>query len=84
MIKVTANNRDGNNPDNAIFTIEYDVNTVLQPTVYMDYPMENIVLDTPVEIKQKVLQFVATQRGDELWGQVERKITPYIGIDLEA
>lgn len=84
MIKVTAVNRDGNNPDNVIFTIEYDVNGVDQPTIYMDYNMQDIVSDTPAEIKQKVLDFVAVERGDALYAQVVSKVTPYLGIDLEA
>jgi len=84
MIKVTAVNRDGNNPDNAIFTVEYDVNGVGQPLVYMDYPMQNVVSDSPLEIKDKVLFFVAGERGDELWSQVVSKTTPYINVDLEA
>ena len=84
MIKVTAINRDGNNSDNSIFTVEYDVNSVVQPLVYMDYAMEDVVTDTPAEIKDKVLAFVATERGDELWSQVETKVTPYLNVDLEA
>lgn len=84
MIKVTAMVRDGTNPDNAIFTISYDVNGVIQPQVFMDYPMEEVVTDSLNEIKDKVLAFVAVERGDELWGQVQTKIGPFIGTDLEA
>jgi len=83
MIIVTEINRDGNNPDNSIFTVRYDVSGLEQPLVYMDYPMQDIVIDTAVEIKDKVLAFVAVERGDELWGQVQSKVNPYLGIDLE-
>ena len=83
MIIVTQVVRDGNNTDNAIFTISYDVNGVSQVDIYMDYPMEDIVVDTPAEIKQKIVYFVAVERGDALWTQVLSKVTPYIGQDLE-
>ena len=84
MIKIIAVNRDGNNSDNTIFTVEYDINGVIQNHVFMDYQMEAIMTDTLQMIKQKVLDFVAVQRGDVLWSQVLSKVTPYIGVDLEA
>lgn len=81
VVIVTQIMRDPN--DNAILTVEYDINGVMQAPKDMDYSMQNIMNETPAEIKQNLLDWVAVQRGDDLWASVQAKTAQYIGQDIE-
>lgn len=75
--------RDTTNQDNAIFTIEYDVNGVMQAPITMDYPMVDLDADSLQTIRDNIVAYAKVERGDNLWASVQSKITPYIGQDIE-
>lgn len=83
VIKVTQIVRDPNNSDNAILTVEYDINAVLQAPRDMDYPMQDIMAQSAQDIREAINDWVDVQRGDDLWTSVEAKVAPYIGQDIE-
>lgn len=83
VIIVTQVVRDPNQIDNAIFTVEYDINGVMQAPRNMDYSMEDIMSQTSQQIREAINDWVGVQRGDDLWQSVEQKVTPYIGQDIE-
>ena len=83
-VKPTTFERDPQNGDNGIFTIEYDIGGAMQPDAKMDYPMQDIVDDAPATIRDKIMAYIGVLRGDNLWAQASSKVTPYLGTDLEA
>jgi hypothetical protein len=84
VIKLTNFERDPQNPDNVIATIEYDINGVDQAPFNIDAPMATIEPLTIDQIKDFVKGQVATQRGDALWAAVQGKLNPIKNVDLEA
>lgn len=84
MIKIVSFERDLANLDNARVTVSYDINEVVQPDFTIDAPMTVIMAATLQEIKDYMLGKVAEQRGTQLWGEVQNRLNPYVGVDLEA
>ena len=84
MIKIVSFERDAVNLDNVRVTISYDINEVVQPDFVIDAPMTTIMAATLQEVKDYIIAKVAEQRGTQLWGSVQARLQPYVGVDLEA
>ena len=81
-IKLTSFIRDPLNPDNVQATIDYDLDTVMYQFVD-DYAMITVEGMTQAQIIAFIKNKVATQRGDQLWNNVDNKLNAIKGQELE-
>ena len=84
MIKMTSYQRDPQNLDNVLATIEYDINGVPQTPFNIDAPMVSVEPMNTDEIKDFIRGKVAKERGDALWTSIDSKLSGIQDEDLEA
>ena len=84
-VKLTQYERDPQNGDNVLMSIEYDnpKGSGTMSGVVKDLNMGTMDGMTNPEVRDWILAEVAIERGDELWNQTDNRLNPYLNQELE-